>query len=99
MDDQQHIKEIIELKTAHLAEIIELRSKLNEIAIQKAETALLERMESSNNKFGLLKEQAAGFATKADLKSLDDKINVLTRFMYIAIGGLAALEFVIMYLK
>ena|SRR5688572_16548725 len=70
------IKEVLELKTEHLKEIAELRSRLSELAIQKAETAMSDRMEASNNKFALLKEQAATLPTNGEIepirKDVDD---------------------------
>lgn len=82
----------LELKTAHLDQLIKLRSKLSEIAIKKSETAMLERMESSNNKFGLLKEQAGEFASKKEVETLQ-------KMVYIALGGFIVVEFLLKYLQ
>jgi len=61
------LKEVLEIKTQHLKEVSELKSRLGDLAIQKAETAMTERMEASNNKFALLKEQAAMLPTKGEI--------------------------------
>lgn len=71
---------------------VDLRSQLSEMAIRKSETAMLERMESSNNKFGLLKEQAGDFATKADLGNI-------SKLVYMGMGGLLALQIILQLVR
>ena len=48
-----------------------------EAAIKVAQETLNARMEASNEKFGLLKEQAAEFATKEDVERLRDQVTEL----------------------
>ena len=75
--EQYSLKEVIEIKTNHLKEVAALTNRLSEIAIQKAETAMTERMEASNNKFALLKEQAATLPTKEEIKPIRDDVNTI----------------------
>lgn len=77
----------VEKQLLSIKEEIVLRSRMGEVAILKSETTVTERLESHNNKFELLKEQAAHFATK-------EEVQVLYRFMYLAIGGLLVIEFI-----
>jgi hypothetical protein len=95
----KHLKEIIKIETKYISKIIKLRGELSDIAITKSETAMLERMEASNGKFALLKEQASEFATRADIKSLDDKISATNRIVYIGLGIILALQFIIPLMK
>lgn len=88
---------ILDERQKSLIREVKLRSKLGRIALEKSEAALFERMESSNNKFGLLKEQAGEFATKSDLKSIDAQVSLLTKFVYIGIGGLIVIDLAIKY--
>lgn len=103
------LKEVMEIRTEHQKQIDELRWKLSETAINKAETAMTERMEASNNKFALLKEQAAVLPSKNDLqglrtefnielKSLIGKVDLLAKLVYIGLGVLLVLEFVARFL-
>jgi len=71
------LKEVLEIKTNHLKEVAELRSRLGDVAIQKAETSLTERMESSNNKFALLKEQAAALPTRDEIKPIKEDVSII----------------------
>ena|SRR5688572_15307218 len=89
----------VDLKTKHLSEVIKLRSQLSDIAINKAETAMTERQESSNGKYELMKEQAARFATKEDLKGVSAQMNILQRIIWIGLGGLMVFELLSKYIK
>jgi hypothetical protein len=107
--EQYTLKEVLEIKTNHLKEIAALRDRMSELAINKAETAMSERMESSNNKFALLKEQAAMLPNRNDVESvrtecnikitaLTDKVDLLAKLVYIGMGILLVLEFLARFL-
>lgn len=93
----QYESQIAKINNNHVREIIELRSQLNETAIHKAEIAVNERMESSNNKFGLLKEQATEFVTKNQLMPIEKQLSILTRMVYVGLGGIIVLEFILRF--
>ena len=80
------------LLAKHNAQITRLMAKMSDIANTKSEVMLFERMESSNNKFGLLKEQATEFASKKE-------VDALTKLVYIGIGMLIVLEVALRFIK
>lgn len=93
------VKERADEKFLHLKETMLLTDKLNQLAVNKMETMLLERAESSNNKYALLKEQTVTFATNDSLKATNEKVDMLTRLVYIGLGGILVLQFILLYLK
>lgn len=109
MEDYKHLNKILKLKTKHLNQVSKLRWRLSEIAITKAEDTIIERMEASNNKFALLKEQSTTFPTRLELNSFIDALNRrmetqdkaianLSRIVYIGLGVVLVLQFLIPYL-
>lgn len=109
MKDYKHLNKVLKLKTKHLKEVARLRWKLSAIAITKAEDTIIERMEASNNKFALLKDQAASFPTRLELTAFIDALNRrmetqdkaianLSRIVYIGLGVVLVLQFLIPYL-
>ena len=103
------LEEKNQLQTKHTEQITELRWRLSENAINKSETAMLERAETSNNKYALLKEQYVEFQqsvsqlpkrTEIDLqmKTLSDKVDLLAKLVYIGLGGVIVLEIVLRYI-
>ena len=82
---------------------MELRAKMSDIAINKAETSILERQEASNGKYELLKEQTAIFeskyASKTEVHNLRESISTLAKIVYIGLGIMLALQFIIPLLK
>ena len=92
------LKEVMEIRDNHQKEVSELRWRLSETAINKAESAMTQRMEDSNNKYALLKEQAAATPTNGDFKALSDKVDLLQKLVYIGMGILLVIEFVAKFL-
>lgn len=95
----EYEKKIANLKNKHTNAKIDLIDKLNGKAIDAALTTNNERLDASNHKYVLLKEQAAEFPTKADLKAISDKVDLLAKLVYIGLGGLIVVEFVLNYFK
>lgn len=83
------------MANAHLKEVAELRAKYSDMAISKAETALWERMDSSNHKYAQMKEQAGEFATKENVETAIVGIKIqlawMTRIIWLASGALAVI--------
>lgn len=109
MNEYRHLKKVVRLKTKHLNQVSKLRWRLSGIAITKAEETITERMEASNNKFALLKEQTATFPTRVELntsiealnrrmETQDKAIANLSRIVYIGLGVVLVLQFLIPYL-
>jgi hypothetical protein len=103
------LEEKHELQTKNTEQITELRWRLSENAINKSETAMLERAETSNNKYALLKEQHIEFQQIVSqlpkreeiglqLKALEDKVSMLSKFVWIGIGGVIVLEILLKYI-
>lgn len=103
MRHSKHLERLVKIKTKHLQKEIKLRAKLSAIAINKAETTILERQEASNGKYDLLKEQTARFeaqyATKTEVKALIESISTLSKIVYIGLGIVLALQFIIPLLE
>jgi protein involved in polysaccharide export with SLBB domain len=78
----------LKLRTKHLDDLIKLRSKVSNIAIQKGENATMEWKESSNNKYALLKEQAGQFASK-------EEVETLKKMMYMFMGAAIGVQLII----
>ena len=78
----------LKLRTKHLDEQMKLRAKVSDIAIQKGENATMEWKESSNNKYALLKEQAAEFASKQEVETLK-------KMMYMFMGAAIGIQMII----
>jgi len=88
------LREHLEMQINHQIEVANLRWKLSEVAINKAESAMTQRMEDSNNKYALLKEQAASMPTNADFKALSDKVDLLSKLVYVGMGIFLVIEFI-----
>jgi hypothetical protein len=100
-----HAREISDLKQVHADEISKLRWELSSVAINKAENSMNERMEASNNKYALLKEQNSTFQTQIsslptskDFESLVKQVSILTKLVYIGVGGVLLLELIMKFL-
>jgi hypothetical protein len=103
MKRYKHLAMVVDLKTQYLQKEIKLRAKMSSIAINKAEKSILERQEASNGKYDLLKEQSAKFeatySTKSEVRAISEAVASLSKIVYIGLGILAALQFLIPLFK
>jgi len=76
----------------HLREVVALIDKMNSKAIDAALTSNNERLDASNHKYALLKEQQSTYATKNEMA-------VISKLVYIGLGAVLVLELVAKYLK
>lgn len=87
-----------ERRFEEVEEKMDMRFKMNQIAIDKAETAVNIRLENMNEFRNSLKDQAVSFMTKSDYDTkhqlLVDKIDSVQKITYMLIGGLAVVEFI-----
>lgn len=79
---------------AALAKVVELTRELGDIAINKSEVSLHDKMEQANHKYGLLKEQAHVFVTKVEMDQIEKKVELNQKLIYIGIGGILVIEFI-----
>ncbi len=100
-----HKKDIRWLEKLVKAEIKAIRreamliEKLSATAILKSEVTVTERLESHNGHLNLVKEQATHLATKQDVESVKQQISVLTKFMFMCLGGAAVVAFIIKFFQ
>lgn len=103
MNEEINIKHFLDIKFEELEKRLDMRDELNDKALTKAETTLSLRLESMNEFREQLKTQAATFITREEINSLqrvtDEKINYLTKILYIGIGVLTALQMILRFLK
>lgn len=88
-------REILELKTAHLGEKMELIRQMGDLAINKALDAAKKHDEISNGKYELLRQQSETFVRKEEWMLLGKKVDDLTRLVYIAIGAIIVIKFIL----
>lgn len=81
-------------KIGSLRDIVQLTRELSEVAINKSESSLHDKMEQSNHKYTLLKDQAASFVTRTEMDLMEKKVELNSKLIYIGIGGILVLEFV-----
>lgn len=81
-------------KVDSLAKIVALIKEMGDIAINKSETSLHDKMEQSNHKYTLLKDQAVTFITRTEMDLMEKKVELNSKLIYIGIGGILVLEFV-----
>ena len=100
----KHGREIADLKQQHANEISAVKWEMSGMAINKAEISMNERMEASNNKYALLKEQNATFQsqiselpTQKDVESLVKQVSILTKLVYIGVGAVLLLELIMKF--
>ena len=87
----------------HLRELMEANDKARAIALEKFEAITSVKMEHLNDVRPQLASQKAEFIPRAEYdlnhKLLEAKIDALNRFMWWAIGALAAVEFILKFIK
>ena len=85
-----YLEKSLERETKHLAEMMLLTRVMSDKAIDTALNATNDWKETSNNKFGLLKDQnieaAEKFATKDSMKAMADQLSALNRLVYMGLG-------------
>jgi len=106
MDENQtkaqiNIRDYLDLKFGELEKRLELRDRLTDKALMKAESTLAIRLESMNEFRMQLKSQAGTFITREEfeihMRRTEDKIAYLTKIIYIGIGALAVVQLLIRY--
>lgn len=81
-------------KVDSLSKIVQLIKEMGDIAINKSEVSLHDKMEQANHKYTLLKEQSVSFVGRAEMDAMEKKVELNSKLIYIGIGGLLVLEFV-----
>jgi hypothetical protein len=81
-----------------LGKIVELTRELGDIAINKSEVSLHDKMEQANHKYTLLKEQSVSFITRTEMDLMEKKVELNSKLIYIGIGGILVLEFIAKFL-
>lgn len=81
-------------KVDSLEKIVQLTRELGDIAINKSESSLHDKMEQANHKYSLLKEQSAVFVTRTEMDLMEKKVELNSKLIYIGIGGLLVIEFI-----
>lgn len=78
-------------KVKFLNSKVDLIQKMGDKAVDAALASNNERLDTSNHKYALLKEQQSQFATKTE-------VALLTKLVYVGVGMIIVIEFVFKYL-
>ena len=85
----------------HLKELLITEMKARDLAQQKFEAVVAVKMDHLNDIRPQLAAQKGEFLSRTEYdlnhKLIENKIDALQRFMWIAIGALAAVEFILKY--
>lgn len=89
------VHEILNLKTQFLSEKMVLIRQMSDLAIDKALDAAKKHDEITNGKFELLRQQSETLTRKEETQLLSKKIDDITRLVYIAIGAIIVIKFIL----
>jgi hypothetical protein len=97
------LKDYFDGKLEDFEEKTELQFKMSQLAVDKALIQNDIRLAGMNEFRDSLRDQAATFVTRQELnlmiKSITDKIEGQQRFMYMTMGGLAVLQFLLHFIQ
>ena len=91
-DNKISLRDYLDMKVNLIKELSDLQFKLNQTAVDKAESLMRHKIDSMNEWRNQNKDERAMFATKLE-------VAFLTKMVYTGVGIVVAVEFFLKYIK